>query len=51
MVVAVLPFSSVTDFITPPSQSHVMERERVSGSEMEVTNEFPQEGDGVPVLL
>jgi len=39
----VFPFSSVTDVSTPPLQSHIIERERLSGSLREVAKEFPHE--------
>ena len=46
VLLLVLPFSSVRAVSTPPEQSQVIERERLKGSEIEVTNELPQ--DGVP---
>ena len=40
-----LPFSSVRESRTPPVQSQVIERDRLNGSLIEVTNELPQDAD------
>jgi hypothetical protein len=42
-MLAVLTFSSVTERSTPPVQSQVIERERESGSVIEVMNALLQE--------